>query len=135
METKAFTHSKLFTQYGYSIIEVLISLFIVGMMLVLYSAASQSVVLNGNVRHQELAKDIAVTEMEDLRSAGYGALPASGAFTSPLLTTLPGGQASLTVNAYNANTKEVIVAVSWVEAGGSTTHTVTFDTLINQNGL
>lgn len=122
-------------QNGYSLLEIPISLFIIGLVLVIYSAASNAAVLNANARHQELAERIAVSEMEDLRAAPYNLLPGSGPVVHPLLSLLPGGTANLTVDTFNAATKRIDVTVTWKEPGNSSARTVSFTTLITKNGL
>ena len=123
------------TKTGFSILEVPIALMIVAVMLLIYGAASNSVSLNSNSRHQDLAHFIAVSEMEDLRALGYDNLPASGGFSHPLLGNLPSSAAVLTVGDYNDNTKQITVKVSWQEPGRAAVHSVSLVTLINKYGL
>lgn len=122
-------------QAGFGILEVPISLFIIAVMLLIYGAASNSMTLNRNSKEQDLGHFIAVSELEDLRALGYANLPASGAFSHPLLENLPGGTATLTVSDYNNDTKEVIVTVTWKDPGSFTIHSTVLTTLINKYGL
>ena len=121
-------------QSGLSIIEIPIALFIVGVTLLIYAASSNSAVLNKEARYQELANRIASSEMEDLRNDGYTNVPASGSFSNSLLSQLPSNSAVLTVSDYNADTKQVVVKVSWLSANG-TTHNISLTTLITKSGL
>lgn len=120
---------------GFSLLEVPITLFIIAVVLLIYGAASNSVVLNRNSRHQDLAHYIAVSEMEDVRSLGYAGVPATGPFNHSLLSQLTGAAATVTTSDYNADTKQVTVTITWTEPGAATTRTVSLTTLINKYGL
>jgi prepilin-type N-terminal cleavage/methylation domain-containing protein len=122
-------------QKGFSLIEVVISIFIIGVVLVIYSVSSNSVVLNRNSKRQELALRIATSKIEELRNTAYASLPSTGSFANSLLSNLPNGQASITVSSYNATTKQVIVTVTWSEPNNPNTRQVELTTLINQGGL
>ncbi len=133
--TRSGQASALSPNQGFTIIEVVISLLIVAAGLVIYSSSANSVILNRNTRHQEIALRIAVTKIDDLRTTPFASLPASGSFTDPLLSSLPSGQANLTVSDLNSKTKQITVAVSWQESGSNPSHTVSLNTLITQGGL
>ena len=122
-------------QSGFSLLEVPISLFIIAVMLLVYAAASNTLMLNRNSREADLANYIAVSEIEDLRNTGYANLPASGAFTHPLLDQLPSGTATITITDYNNDTKEAVVTVSWKDQGSFAAHSAVLTTLINKYGL
>jgi hypothetical protein len=122
-------------QKGYSLLEIPISLFIIGLVLVIYHAASNTVILNVNAKHQELAQRIAVSKMEDLRAGSYTTLPASGSFTHSYLSQLPNSSAQIVITNYNVDTKKVVVTVTWKEPGNVNTRTVSFTTLMTKNGL
>lgn len=122
-------------QSGFSLLEVPISLFIIAVMLLVYAAASNTLMLNRNSREADLANYIAVSEIEDLRNTGYANLPASGAFIHPLLDQLPSGAATIAVTDYNNDTKEVVVTVSWKDPGSFAAHSAVLTTLINKYGL
>jgi hypothetical protein len=120
---------------GYSMIDVVISLFVIGVVLMIYAAASNTVVLNRNAKHQDLALRIANSQLEDLRHTAYNSLPASGSFTHALLGSLPSSAASMTITDYNQSTKQLVVTVTWQEPGNSNTRTVTLSTLKTRGGL
>jgi len=117
---------------GFTLIEVLVSVFIVGMTLALFVTSSLLTRSADNSLQDSLALRIASDKLEELRLLGYDALPQSGAFSDARLSSLPSGSASLTVGTYNAGTKSATVTVSWVE---SATSTVSLTTLIGENGL
>jgi len=122
-------------QAGSSIVEILVALFIIGIVLVLYGASANSVSLNSNARHLEIAQRTAMSEMEDLRAMDITLLPPSGPFTSPTLAALPQGQASIAVTSVNATTYQIAVTVSWYEPSAQSSRSVVFTTLKTQNGL
>lgn len=118
---------------GFSLIEVTIAIAIIGMMILATSILLQRLPVSGReVRDQDVALKIARNEIEVLRAGGYDALPASGAFANPLLSSLTSGSASVAVTVYDAKTKKTDVSVSWTGTG-SVTRTVLLTTLIAQN--
>lgn len=128
-------HKRKKSSGGYTIIEVIVSLFIIAICLIIYGASANSVTLNRFTSHQDLARRVADSAMEDMRSYGYGNLPGSGPWSSPLLGKLPGGSAYLNVSDYNTDTKEVLITVTWAEPGQSQASSVTMVTLVNKNGI
>ena len=116
------------------LIEIIISLLIIGVVLVLYQAALNSVFLSRNTKDSEIGLRVASHKIEELRAAGYSNLPASGAFTDPQLNSVPNSSASLSVSDLNARTKEVSVTVQWREPNSNADHAVTLSTLITQIG-
>jgi prepilin-type N-terminal cleavage/methylation domain-containing protein len=119
---------------GFSLIEVLVSIFIMGVMLVMLQAVLRSNVLVKMSKNQGVALSIARNEIEILRMGGYDSLPASGSFYSDLLSTIPGAVTELAVDDYNAKTKQVTVQVSWKDSGATASSTVSLSTLITQVG-
>lgn len=109
-------------------------MFVIGAAFALYHGALQNVFLSRNTKDQETALQIASGKLEELRADGYAALPASGSFTDAQLAALPGGSAALAVSAYNAQTKQVTVTVSWLEPGIGSTRSTALSTLITETG-
>ena len=126
--------SKLKKQIGFSLIEVVITLFIIGVIFVVYQAALNGLFLTRNAKDSEIAVRIATHKMEELRAIGYANLPASGSFTDTLLSSLPQSSASMTISDYNLKVKQVKVTVTWREVRTSVSHSVVLDTLISQVG-
>ncbi len=122
-------------QSGFSIIEALVSIFIIGVVLLLYSASSNTLLLNNNARHLEMAQRIAIEKMEDLRATSFGSLPASGSFTGTLLSGLPSGSGQITLTDINSSTKQIVVTVTWKEPSGRAQRSATFTTIKTKNGL
>jgi len=120
---------------GFSLIEVVISIFIIGVMLVLLHAVSQNSVLVRSAKNRGIALAVARDKVESLRIGGYASLPQSGTFSNSLMSTLPpGATTTLTVSAYNAKTTQVAVGVTWTELGSTASSTVSLQTLITQTG-
>jgi len=120
---------------GFSIIEVIISVFIIGVMLVVYGRLNDTVSVNQEVEHQEVALRIARNQIEVLRAVPYNSLPATGAFTDPMLAQLPQGSAGVSNTAFNDGIKNITVTVSWTDISDSTSRSVSLATLISQGGL
>lgn len=120
---------------GFSLIEIVVSVFIVGVMLIMLQAVMHSGVLVRTSKSQGIALAIARNELESLRAGGYAALPPSGTFPDSLMNTLPPfATTTLTVSDYNAKTKQVSVSVVWRDAGSPASSTVSLSTLITQTG-
>lgn len=120
---------------GFSLIEVIISIFVMGVMLILLQAVVHSGVLVRTSKNQGIALSIARNELETLRIGGYAALPVSGSFSDSLMSTLPQAATTmLTVTPYNAKTKQVVVSVEWLDPGASASSTVSLATLVTETG-
>jgi len=120
---------------GFSLVEVLVSIFIIGVILIMVQAVAQSSVLVLTTKSQAIALSIARTELENVRGGGYTTLPTSGPFTNDLLSSLPtAATATLTVSAYNAKTAQVTATVTWQDPGTTAPSTVSLSTLITQTG-
>ena len=117
---------------GFTLIEVLVSLLLIGAMLMAFQATLLGTPLAAGAKHQDLALRIAQHEVEALRAAGYAALPASGSFASSQLALLPSGSGERAVTTYNDKTKQVVVTVSWQERGAS--RSVSLTTLMTEIG-
>ena len=117
---------------GFTLIEILVTVFILGVMVALFTAALEVASATRVARHEDLALKIANLEMETLRGLGYDALPASGAFSDSLLSALPSSSASTSITDFNAKTKKVIVGVGWREESGN--RVISLTTLVTQIG-
>ena len=118
---------------GFTLIEVTVSIFIIGIILVAFSMLFTAAHVNRVTQDEDLALKIASNEIEALRAGGYATLPGSGPFTDSELSSLTGGTGAVTVSSYDAKTKKTDVSVSWIgpDAG---THTVALTTLVTETG-
>lgn len=120
---------------GFTLIEVVVSIFIMGVMLLLLQAVVHGGVLVRTSKNQGIALAIARNELESLRGGGYAALPASGSFSDSLVGMLPpAATTTLTVSAYTTKTKQVTVTVTWLDPGSPASSTISLATLITQTG-
>lgn len=118
---------------GFTLIEVAVSVLIIGSMIVATAALLHGVPVSRTAHNQSLALSIAQNEIELLRAAGYSALSSSSPFTDTLLSSLASSTASTTVSTYDSKTKRVDVGVSWLETD-LTRHYLVLTTLITQIG-
>lgn len=118
---------------GFTIVEVAVTILLIGVAASLFAVAHNTLSVTRNLSYDDVALRIASTELESLRASGYGALPASGSFASPLLSELPNGSASTSITVLNAKTKQVIVQVGWLQAG-QVPRTLELATLITETG-
>ncbi len=121
------------THRGFTLIEVLVSILILGAMLVFYTSSFSATKLTRDAQRKDVALRVIEQKLEELRALTYAGLPASGTFSDPLLTSLPNGIASTTISTYNAAIKKATVGVSWIE-GSSTLRYIESTTLITQVG-
>jgi prepilin-type N-terminal cleavage/methylation domain-containing protein len=119
---------------GFSLIEVVISIFLIGLLVVLSGVFLMAAPLSRHVKLENTALSIAGNKLEELRGAGYAALPVTGPFSSSALSALPQGAGDVTVTDYNTRTKQVVVTVAWREKEASATSTVALTTLITEIG-
>jgi prepilin-type N-terminal cleavage/methylation domain-containing protein len=118
---------------GFSLIEVTVAIAIIAVLIVATGLMLQRIPVSGReVRDQDLALKIARSEIEVLRAEGYDALPVTGSFTHPLLTSLASSTASLTVTNYNTKTKQVTATVTW-RGAGLVMRSLSLTTLITEN--
>lgn len=117
---------------GFSLIEVVISLFIVTVTITLAGEMLTLMSLSRHAKNQALALSIARNEISILRAAGYDTMPASGSFSDTQLSSLQNGAGALAVSDYNAQTKQVTATVSWLEKSATTS--VSMTTLVTKTG-
>lgn len=115
-------------------IEVLISVFIVGVTIILFQTALQGVFLVRIANHKEIALRIANNKMEYVRALPYASLPTSGTFSDSQMSSIPSGSGTLTVANFNSKVKQVTAAVTWVEPHDSMQRSVSISTLITEIG-
>lgn len=121
-------------QRGFLLIEVVIAIFVIAATVALYAAALHSFAVSRSAAHSAVALSIAERELENARAGGYAALPASGPFSDPQLSSLASSSASIAVSAFNAKTKKVVVSILWREPESATSSIVSLSTLITQSG-
>lgn len=117
---------------GFTLIEIIVSVALIGLIVTATTSLLQRVSVNEReIGNKSLALRIARNEVEQLRAAGYAALPASGSFTDSLLSSLPSGSGVIAVTTVDAKTKQLVVTVSWTGESGARSTSLT--TLIAEN--
>jgi prepilin-type N-terminal cleavage/methylation domain-containing protein len=119
---------------GFTLIEVVVAIGIVGVMLFLPQAMLRALPLAHLAAHQDLALKIAEHKLEQVRVLGYASLPASGSFTDSLQSGFASSSAALAVTTYNAKTKSVVVTVFWDELNIPNSFNLSLATLITEIG-
>lgn len=118
---------------GFALIEVIISIFVIGMMVVVSASLLRGVQVSRLTLDKSIALSVVQNKVEALRAAGYAALPEGGPFTDSALVALASSTGTITVTAYGSTTKRVDVSVSWLEQD-ATPQSITLTTLIAQIG-
>jgi Tfp pilus assembly protein PilV len=129
------------SQAGISLIEIVITVMVVGFVVLTIANVPQAIQLVGISNHESLAKDIITKKIEDLRNQGYSLLSnGTTQISDSRLINLPQGASSIivsdcsvTICANNEHTKQVEVKVTWNEQGKI--KNVDIYTLISEGGL
>jgi prepilin-type N-terminal cleavage/methylation domain-containing protein len=122
------------SQSGVTLIEVVISMFLLSVLLSAYIAALNTVALSRKQRYADIAYHVANKQMETLRITPYASLPPSGTISDSLLTQIPSGSGSFTVSDYPgfAGMKEIVVTVNWNDGKGKS---MAIKTLATNGGI
>lgn len=129
---------------GFSLIEIILVVFIVGFMVLFIANIPSALKIVGISSRESIAKEIAMTVIEDLRAQSYDNLANTSdpppSVSDLRLNSLPSPSAiytitdcPLTICTNGELVKQAIVKISWVEAGGS--RSVELATLIAKGGL
>lgn len=121
------------TATGFTLIEVLVAIFVIGMLVALYGVGVMTMSLSREAAHQDVALHAANQQLEVLRMGGYAALPSSGSFSSAQVSQLQSGTGAMTISTLNSETKQVVVIVSWQE-GSRGSRSVSLTTFITETG-
>lgn len=120
---------------GFGILEVVITLFIIGVTLLLFAVVSNSVVLNKYNRYKEIALRIAEHELQELRTTPYANLPASGSVTNTQLSTIPQGAGTIAISEVSTGLSQATVTITWRNPSSSGNQQVVLSTYLWQGGL
>lgn len=118
-----------------TVIEVLISMFIIFLLVVLYAAALNTVALTKKTNYEDVAYHVANKQMEALRSTSFSSLAnTSTSISDPLLSTIPSGAGTYAIADYGpmSGLKELTVTVTWNDGIAKS---VVLQTLSGNGGL
>lgn len=123
------------TRKGFSLVEVVLSLFVALALITILLTASATLRTSRNSNLQVIATQIASRQIENLRNTDYASLPANGTttFNDSNLSKLPNSTATQTFSDYGTDIKQVTLQVSWQESGVN--KNIKIDTLIYKNGI
>jgi type II secretory pathway pseudopilin PulG len=122
-------------QKGFGLVEVLVSFFIMGVMLLLFQIISNAVVLNKYNRFKEIALRVAEKQIQTLRTISYGDLPESGSFSDAQLSSIPSGAGNIVITEEDDGLKRVQVTVTWRNPQATADQSLTLETYISRGGL
>jgi len=126
--------SRINNNSGFSLLEVFITLMIVGFALVLFQTALGKAKLVQYAKNQEIALRVASNKIEELRSGGYSALPTTGSFSDAQLNDLPNSSANMAITDFNDDTKQIIITIQWQDPASFSLKTVSLATLVTKTG-
>lgn len=120
---------------GFTLLEIVLSLFLILAIIVMLLSASGTYVSSRGSNLRGIAAKIESRQIETLRKMDFASLPPSGSFGDADLPKLPQGAAGQTLTNYQGSPdiKQVTIQVSWVESGVA--KSISTDTLIYKNGL
>jgi type II secretory pathway pseudopilin PulG len=133
--------SLLTSEKGFSFIEIILTVVLVGFLVYLLSSIPSSIKLIGNSQHNSVAKEIIHKKIENLRLQGYDNL-SNGVteLSDPRIASLPSGSATVdirdcpaTICTNNELIKQATVTVAWKDA--NSTNSAQVQTLIAKYGL
>jgi type II secretory pathway pseudopilin PulG len=123
-------------QGGMSLIEVIVSMFIIFVLFLLYVAALNTTVLIKENNNEDIAYHIANKQMETLRETPYTSLvnTAGTAIPDTLLNKIPSGSGTYTIDDFSSMTgiKEFTVTVIWNDG---TSRNIVLKSLSGNGGL
>lgn len=128
---------------GFSIIEILLVVLVVGFIVILITNLPSSIKLIGDSHYSSVANSIASQEIESIRSQTYDNLANETAtpFSDSRISSLPSGQGLVTISdcpvtlcTNSEQAKEVSVTVSWIEKPINA-KSVTLTTIVAEGGL
>lgn len=118
---------------GFALVEVVVSILVIGLMIVASASLLHGVPASRLTLDQSIALSIAQNKMGALRDAGYAALPASGTFSDSALASLASSTGSIATSDFSSTTKRIDVSVAWIEKDASP-RSITLTTLMAQIG-
>ena len=123
------------TRNGFSLIEIVLSLFVILALITILLTTTATLRTSRNSNLRVTATQIASRQIENLRNTAYASLPANGSttFSDANLTKLPNSTATQTFSDYGTDIKQVTLQVSWQESGVN--KNIKIDTLIYRNGI
>lgn len=127
-------------QRGFSLIESLLVIVVVGSIVFLIASLPNSLMLVGTSRHISLAREIAMKQIEDKRTINYSNLANdNSAIADSRLGLLPGGSGTVVVEdcdpalCNGEHIKQVTVEVFWKD--NNKIQTVSLKTMIGEGGI
>ena len=120
---------------GFSLIEIVLALFLVLALISILLTASATYTHSRRSNLQSIATKIASREIENLRDTAFGNLPGTGTLTDPDLSKLPSSNANRNVANYDPDgkIKQITITIDWTEKG--LTKQIVMETLISEYGL
>lgn len=122
-------------QSGVTLIEVIVSMFLVFVLFVLYLAAMNTVVIIKKTNYSDIAYHVANKQMEAVRSTPYASLTiGTTSISDPDLSRIPSGAGNYVISNYSSMTGvyEVVVTVSWNDGGAKS---IVLQTLMGSGGI
>ena len=121
-------------QAGVSLIEIIISIFIVLVIFDLCLMEVTTLNIGRKQRYEDVAYHVANKQMESLRATNFASLPGSGTLSDPMLGQIPSGSGSFSVSDYPgySGMKELVVTVNWNDDSNKS---VVIKTLAGNGGI
>ncbi len=126
---------------GFSLVEVIIGVFIVGLIVLVIANIPNAINLVTSSQDDSLVREVAAKKMEDIRLQGYeNLINGTTAINDSRLSSLDGSSGHTVVSSCSVNIcptnealKEVRITISWSENGEPKTYQLV--TLVGEDGL
>lgn len=121
-------------QQGFSLVEMIVLIFIVGILFNLVIMEVESLIISRKQKYEDIAYHIANKEMESLRATSFDDLPSSGNISDTQLNQIPSGSGNFTVTDYTgySGLKQLTVTVVWNDGSSKS---VVLNTIAGKGGL
>ncbi|MDD5416006.1 MAG: prepilin-type N-terminal cleavage/methylation domain-containing protein [Candidatus Daviesbacteria bacterium] len=133
--------TKMKSESGFSLIESLLVVVVVGLLVFLLASIPNSLILITKSKHVSLAREIAVKQIEDKRTINYANLVTDNSpISDSRLAALPQGSGTVTVGdcdpticTNGEQIKEITVSLNWLD--NNKTQTLTLKAMIGEGGI
>ena len=116
-------------------VEIIVGISLILVLFALAMLQAGTLDISRKQRYENIAYHAANKQMEDLRETPFASLPASGTVSDPMLSQIPSGAGSFTVNDYPdfSGMKKMVVTITWNDGAARSTvlQTLVTDGVIN----
>ena len=125
------------SQSGFTLLEVVISIVLLGLVFLMYQTMLDTVRFTDRARFDDIGLSIATEQMEIYRATDFNLLPDTPVdVVDSDLSQLPEGQGTVTITDYgsvDSGIKHILVEIEWDDKGAN--RIVSLDSLLTDGGV